>query len=228
MTKTTGATPSLGPDPVLGTISAKALRLLLDLYPGERDGTEEVGSLTVRWAVLRALGMTHEQISALVGAGHAELFVQANGRATADGGWSRPRDRRVTERSFLALTESGAAFASRLLAKSPPVTLRCGGVVVVVQPPDVGGRPRWDAADGQLWYAGRIVREFCRSALSQRSLLDAFEVATWRHRVENPFHGAKAKRRLRYAIEGLHEGQEPLTLRFHADGNGGATWEAKR
>jgi hypothetical protein len=166
--------------------------------------------------------MSPAQAHALLAAGFMEHGAPKAARPRAR---SRSKAIGLTERSALALTEEGVAFAVRQLAQAQPVTLRCGDQVAIL-PPVLVRTPCWNAGTGELRYGGRLVKRFRRDAHTQRTVLDAFQAATWAARIENPLQGTRGKRRLRYTIEGLHTGQRPLVLRFRADGRGGMTWEA--
>jgi hypothetical protein len=220
----TNATPLPGPHPFLSAIPGAALRLLLDAVPGERHAPGEV--LAVAWPLLSAAGMTSAHVQSLMAAGLVVHRTQVKGPATSGAACRGAAGLALTGRSRLALTEAGVAVVAGQLSQAPPLVVRCGDQVAVLPPPVLAQTPRWDTHSGELRYGGQLVKSFRRDAHTQRKVLDTFEAAAWATRIENPLAGTRGKRRLRYTIEGLHEGQRPLVLRFRADGRGGVTWGA--
>jgi hypothetical protein len=91
-------------------------------------------------------------------------------------------------------------------------------------------RPVWDDQARELWWGAQLIKRFRNDAANQRLILQAFEEQGWPARIDDPLPptaGINRKSRLRETVRGLHHGQKPLVLRFHADGTGsGVRWEA--
>lgn len=85
--------------------------------------------------------------------------------------------------------------------------------------------PAYDSRTGRLSWRGTVVKELKRKAPNQRAILEAFEASGWRGPVDDPLGdggGAEAAERLRETVKSLNEGVPGGTIRFHADGRGGA------
>ena len=90
-------------------------------------------------------------------------------------------------------------------------------------------KPRWDAATGELWWLGAVVRSFRDDAVNQRAVLAAFEKAGGPRRIPDPLPAKgrrNAKKRRWQTVQSLKRGMPPETVRFSADGIGGFRWDA--
>jgi hypothetical protein len=92
-------------------------------------------------------------------------------------------------------------------------------------------RPRWDAEQRILWFAGQVMARFHVPAENQERVLNAFEEEDWRPRIDDPLPprtDVSAKRRLHDTILRLNRHQVRRLLRFRGDGTGeGVCWEAR-
>jgi hypothetical protein len=50
-------------------------------------------------------------------------------------------------------------------------------------------QPHWDRLRRELRYRDKLVRRYRRHAPQQMAILDAFELAGWPERIENPLQG---------------------------------------
>ncbi len=89
--------------------------------------------------------------------------------------------------------------------------------------------PRWDEKEGELWYAGQLVRRFHPSACNLSRVLSAFQEEGWPPRIDDPLEpmqGRDRSARLRKVVERLNKAQG--VLRFWADGSGESIrWEER-
>ena len=89
-------------------------------------------------------------------------------------------------------------------------------------------KPRWNADQRELWWAGRLLKSYRHVAFNQWAVLAAFEAAGWPRRIEDPLrHEIKkhAKSRRRETIRSLNRELRRTPLRFRSDGMGGIRWE---
>jgi hypothetical protein len=92
--------------------------------------------------------------------------------------------------------------------------------------------PVWDADARQLWFRGRLVKEFRQPAPHQTRLLDVFQEQGWANRhIDDPLplcageQAEDAKARPHDTVKNLNRGLAPGTIRFRGDGTGqGVTW----
>jgi hypothetical protein len=206
------AAPPAGP-PGNAPALHRALRMLLDVSQPARPGGHPPWDSALPWPCLSAAGLTEGQMRELLAAGHLE-----HGRETTAGRDRRRSFRRspaaaLSPRSCLVLTERGAAHARELLAAR-------------------GDRPRWDAAAGELWWHGRLVKRFRHDAANQRLVLDALETAGWPPCLANPFRARgvpRPKTCLHRTVESLNKGQGGRRrIYFGGDGRGGLCWGDKQ
>jgi hypothetical protein len=94
-------------------------------------------------------------------------------------------------------------------------------------------KPRWDPERRQLWFGERLLKSFDRQpATNQIHLIEAFDRAHWKQRVDNPFQcevalGRRApeQEKLKQTCKFLNAGLPPGTIRFGGDGSGcGVRW----
>lgn len=96
--------------------------------------------------------------------------------------------------------------------------------------PDIGDlgsketKPHWDDDLKQLSYGTVTFKRYRKNAWSQWPILQAFEAAEWRHRIENPLDTDDPKR-LSDTVSDLNK-RVRGTLRFEMDGEGkGVVWQ---
>ena len=86
--------------------------------------------------------------------------------------------------------------------------------------PGEGGRPRWNADTGELWFDGELIRSIKHPAQAKNivRILAAFEESGWPPRVDDPITSGGESDTRRRAIESLNKG---LTrIRFSCAGDG--------
>jgi hypothetical protein len=173
-------------------------------------------------------------------------FAEHRRETTADGDARRsfqPKDGLVfSETSALLLTDTGAAFASRIYTTS----LAADAAAAAVKKPQPGEaasdpstgngnghpqaalKPTWDADRRQLHVGGQLVKWFRVPAASQEALLAAFEEESWPAHIDDPLPGVPdgvPKQRLNSAIKRLNDCQTNRLIHFHGDGRGeGVRW----
>ncbi len=84
-------------------------------------------------------------------------------------------------------------------------------------------RPRWDNEQLSLFVGDIVVRKYLRGMGNQITVLNAFENAKWRQRVENPLPNDREEgtaRLLSQTILDLNSRISPRLIRFNADGSG--------
>jgi hypothetical protein len=82
------------------------------------------------------------------------------------------------------------------------------------------------AKEHKLFWRDIEIRHFGKDGDRQEPLVQAFHDANWAS-IANPFadeeNGGAV---LRQTVKNLNRSLPPGTIRFHADGHGGVTWEA--
>jgi hypothetical protein len=135
---------------------------------------------------------------------------------------------RLTRRTCVILTDTGAAYARRLGCRetrlhSSTSHSRAGRPAHYLT-------PRWDPARRRLSLGRLLVKQFRQPALNQELILAALEEEHWPPHLDDPLppmKGIDSKRRLHDTIRRLNRNQEHRLLRFHGDGTGhGVLWEA--
>jgi hypothetical protein len=87
--------------------------------------------------------------------------------------------------------------------------------------------PVWDAAAGELHFAGKVVREVSARATNVRLILAAFQEDSWPIRIDSPLPDGKNSEKLREAVRTLKSGLTKLD--FICDGKGeGVQWQAAK
>jgi hypothetical protein len=89
-------------------------------------------------------------------------------------------------------------------------------------------KPCWDGDRRQLWFGGRLVKQYRVRAESQETILAAFQEDGWPPRIDDPLPmvaGRDRHERLHNAILRLNGGQHHRLIVFRRDGTGdGVTW----
>jgi hypothetical protein len=78
--------------------------------------------------------------------------------------------------------------------------------------------PRWDKASSRLMFGTKVARTVNTNARRVRQVLDAFEAAAWRGRIETPFPGEPDKHHS--AIDSFNTGSTLIKLRSDGTGTG--------
>ncbi len=90
--------------------------------------------------------------------------------------------------------------------------------------------PRFDPVRRTFSYAGRVLRQFRKKAENQEKILQAFEIAGWPRRIENPFGRSNLwdpQHRLSNTVSNLKRHQKPAKrVRFWVEkGTQAVCWE---
>jgi hypothetical protein len=185
--------------------------------------------LHLLWARIVAGGLTDRHVRCLTLAGCLEptgMPPNAFGRPLET---SRTLNDRQLQMGLL-LTRFGRAILPAYLPDvKEPATTDIGFVQVAGALLQMAERPIWNAARGELWWQGTLVKRFRHDAADQRCLLDAFQAGAWMKCEENPLPHRSAinrKTQLQNTIKDLNRGQHPLQIKFRGNGRGGARWEA--
>jgi len=85
---------------------------------------------------------------------------------------------------------------------------------------NAGEPPAWKRECGELWYAGRLIKEFKQPAPNQRAILDAFQEQSWDHVIDDPLPGKAdidPRKRLGDAVAALNHlhGKRAIVLSRH-------------
>lgn len=100
------------------------------------------------------------------------------------------------------------------------------------QPPKPSWRrdvPRYDVETRELWYRGRFLKRYLRSAPNQIAILRAFEEEGWPFAIYDPIPqgSGDSVERLHDAVKNLNWNFAGQGLRFHTSHDGqGVRWEA--
>jgi hypothetical protein len=99
---------------------------------------------------------------------------------------------------------------------------------VVTKPPK-GTKPRWNREDEhmELWFGDKLIKKYEQPAKLQEDILNAFQEARWRQRVESPVSIGTNSKKLGDAVTALNSHHvTPGILRFTRDGFGaGVCWK---
>lgn len=89
--------------------------------------------------------------------------------------------------------------------------------------------PSWDAQRQELWYGGKLVKQYRIPSPNQVAILAAFEEESWPARIDDPLpqhFEIDPRRRLNDTIRNLNRSRINLLIRFSGDGSGqGILWE---
>jgi hypothetical protein len=179
------------------------------------------GEIAISLDDLRQRGLADPDLESLVLAG---LVEKLPGPTTATPSSTRRpgrRDATTAESCVIRLTPSGAALVLPSLSAGKKDEPAVAGVPAEI--------PVWDEVARELWWRSRLVKRFWRYAANQFLVLSAFQTQGWPLRIDNPLprtSRVNAKARLRETLKSLQRGQNPVVLRFRADGSGlGVRWE---
>ena len=89
-------------------------------------------------------------------------------------------------------------------------------------------RPRWERADGKLWFGDKAIRKLriCGTATRLERILDAFEKNSWKSSIAEPFGGRIRQGDLHRIVNQLNEGLKSIS--FHVRGGGREiTWQVR-
>ena len=89
-------------------------------------------------------------------------------------------------------------------------------------------KPRWDRANGKLWFGDKAIRSvrICGTATRLERILVAFEKNSWKSSIAEPFDGQFGQSDLHGIVNQLNKGLQRIL--FHVRGGGRElTWELK-
>jgi hypothetical protein len=96
-------------------------------------------------------------------------------------------------------------------------------------PPPSANTPRWESQRQELWFGGKLVKQFRFPSANQVTILAAFQEDGWPSRIDDPLpcHAEiDSRRRLNDTIRSLNRSRIHAVLRFAGDGSGeGILWE---
>lgn len=95
--------------------------------------------------------------------------------------------------------------------------------------PPAPSLPRWEPQRQELWFDGKLVKQFRIPSANQVTILSAFQEDGWPSRIDDPLpcHAEiDSRRRLNDTIRSLNRSRIHAVLRFAGDGSGeGILWE---
>ncbi|MEI8211023.1 MAG: hypothetical protein WCI02_02665 [Planctomycetota bacterium] len=148
----------------------------------------------------------------------------------------RQGDALLTKQSAFMLTQYGVQFIRcefqlPVVPEQPQLVLRQPDPPLV-PPLEEDPIPNWDASRHELWFDGRLIKQYRIPSANQTTILAAFEEDGWPPRIDDPlpFHcDIDSRRRLNDTIRNLNRSRIHPILRFAGDGSGeGILWEANR
>jgi hypothetical protein len=170
---------------------------------------------------LLALGLNGTEVRWLLACGLVEHALERVNPETKSRSFRRMANLALTARTCLVLTPAGERLLERWEARQVPAA---NGSTLVI--------PHWDGERRQLWYREQLVKWYRARALSQETILAAFEEEGWPPRIDDPLgrgNGCDPRVRLHEAVKGLNRGQMRRLLVFRRDGSGeGVTWAERR
>jgi hypothetical protein len=201
------------PSPALGN----ALTLLQNARNAAIELKLDPWEFAVGLPMLVTVGLSVMDVRQLLADGLAECRPELTPSDSGQRSFDAVADRPLTGRSCFVLTPAGERY---LLSRN--------GHSAVGEATD-RMIPRWDRETRQLWFAGRLVKVYCRPAESQETILMAFEEDGWPARIDDPLPrvpGVHSIDRLHEAVRRLNRSQLSRLLLFRRDGSGtGITWK---
>lgn len=220
----------------IGSAAIEAMHYLLKAHNFALQLDVGTWDFAVELDFLRRLKIDSSELRWLVGAG---LLQQAE-EITAPGDSRRVFDHvgflSFDSNTCFVLTELGVAVAAMIRDHRSeygrPQMLqslaRQGEDSLTV----LGEKPEWHSDRQQLYFAGKLVKEFRLPSPNQTAILAAFEEEAWPPHIDDPLPQCPVvgpKERLRYTIKSLNKHQKHRLLRFRGDGRGeGICWEARK
>ncbi len=217
-----------------GLLISQRVLLVLVLLKDAQDYAQEldrsIWDFAVEISELRALGLTNSDLRWLVCKGlvdHGTDVTQPGEQARTFQSGCRLV---FHEKTCFVLTQAGARFLSDLTTRSSELD----GVANSVQARngvDVHEtlKPRWDRERQELRVGHVVVKRFKVPAVSQQTVLAAFEEEGWPPHIYDPLAQSpnqNHKRRLHDTINSLNRNQKHQLIHFSGNGNGeGICWE---
>lgn len=191
------------------------MRLLLEAHCYCLDSPHDIWQFAVGIADLKEVGLNNTDLRWL----SVMEYVVAADEVTPGTASQRKFQNHETvclsERTCFVPTTKGVNFAQNLL--------------VSTDAPDL--KPVWDAARRELRILGSVVKRFNRPSGNQQRVIEAFDEAEWRFRINDPLPAegrSNPKLRLRQTIKALNRNQKTSLIRFSGDGTGGGVcWQVR-
>jgi hypothetical protein len=217
-------------------------RALAELSRAEacgRSGPCRPWQFAVELDRLLAAGLTTSDLRWLVKRGFVEHAHEVTGRYDKARRFKSCGNTSFDRRTCFLLTDNGAALAAAQRLRLPPAdattelglgTCRAAGAVPEASNPRPTVPkaapvrvPSWDANRRELYWDGRLVKQFKVPSPTQEALLAAFEEEGWPAAIDDPLppiSGQDPKCRMRNTIRHLNANQKDRLLYFRGDGSG--------
>jgi hypothetical protein len=213
-------------DPVMQSV----LTCLLKAHDYALNLRSDVWDLAVEIDTLHALGLTDTDLRWLACKGYVEHAKEITRIGEDRRSFRSTGKLFFTGRTCVVLTPLGLALAQRCCSPPTPFAPAAEAEALPNHPPNgTPNPPVFDTARRELRVGNRLIKRFKQPALSQETILAAFEEEGWPYRILNPLPpkpNQDSKQRLHDAIIRLNRGQKHRLLRFKGDGTGeGIFWE---
>jgi hypothetical protein len=232
--------------PFPGFKSRRGLTLLMQAYEYAQEVKRDIWDFAVEIPVLQRVGFSLSEVRWLVCKGYARHAREITTAQDTCRSFQHQSHLALWKRSCVVLTESGAAFVSRLTGANGadshlhPVlptnlTFDSNSSFVVGRldrsPAENPAAliPCWDCTRQELRLGHEIVKEFKLHSPNQAIILASFEEERWPPRIDDPLphhEDIEPKQRLHDTIKSLNRNQKSRLIRFRGDGTGqGIRWE---
>jgi hypothetical protein len=129
-----------------------------------------------------------------------------------------------TDRSCFVLTEIGQSLVAPF-PREAIVSDRSANYAVGSDGNDrlFPPRPSWVSERRELWFAGKLVKQFRVPSANQEAVISAFQEEAWPCSIDDPLtprHGQDPKRRLHHTIRNLNRHQKNCLIHFEGNGTG--------
>jgi hypothetical protein len=209
----------------------KALHLLKEARLAALSEQLDIWQFAVEIEQLRALGLSHTDLRSLLLKGYLEHARERTRAGTSQRFFQPLRSLVLPKRTCFVLTAKGLKIASEFcLDKKELIAARAEDQAA--ERGTLSKVPRWDGKSRQLWWLGRLVKEFHRPAVNQELILAAMEEEGWPMRIDDPLPripDIDPKMRLHDTIKSLNRHCLHPEIFFRGDGSGrGICWVASR
>jgi hypothetical protein len=216
----------------------KSLRLLLIAAKYVETSQCERCQMAIRFQELSDAGIEITDCRWLLIGGLVEHFTETTYPGDMERSF-RNGDAILNGNSCFMLTPSGADYVAEFLSEleSGEVELPKSQIVNTPPVPPAAGtqrscEPNWDSQRQELWYAGKLVKQYRIPSPNQVAILSAFEEESWPSRIDDPLpqhFEIDPRRRLNDTIRNLNRSRITPLIRFSGDGSGqGILWEPER
>lgn len=224
--------PALDPQGGARSIMARgqnAVALLLEASQFARELGREAWDFSLEIATLRETGLTCSDLRWLVCKGYLEQANEVTSIGHAGRMFEPAPLLSFTAATCFVLSPEGRRFARSVLAHRPEIEPSPAVLTIPVPAAEIDAKPSWDSDRQELRVGTIVVKQFKVPAVSQETILAAFQEEGWPVRIDDPLppHPAQdSKRRLHDTINSLNRNQKEPLIRFLGDGSGqGVRWE---